>query len=43
MTLIEGFVRNQVFIDLSREIMYGDDQAYIDYPSRFPTDRKSVV
>ena len=37
MTLIEGFVRNQVFIDFSREIMYGDDQAYIDYPSRFPT------
>ena len=37
MTLIEGFVRNQVFIDFSCDVMYGDDQAYIDYPSRFPT------
>ena len=37
MTLIEGFVRNQVFIDFSCEVMFGDDQAYIDDPSRFPT------
>ena len=37
MTLIEGFVKNQVFIDFRSEVMYGDDQVYIDYPSRFPT------
>jgi len=37
MTLIEGFVRDQVFIDFAAEVMYGDDQCYLDYPCRFPT------
>ena len=37
MTIAEGFMRDQVYIDFGAEIMYGDDQAYIEYPSRFPT------
>lgn len=37
MNLIEGFVRDEVYVDFSSEVQYGDDQAYIDYPSRFPT------
>lgn len=37
MTLTEGFVRDEVFVDFGSEVMYGDDQAYIDYPTRFPT------
>ena len=37
MTIAEGFVRDQIYIDFGAEIMYGDDQAYINYPSRFPT------
>ena len=37
MTLTEGFVMEQLFIDFSSEPMYGDDQCYIDYPCRFPT------
>ena len=37
MTLIEGFVKDEIFIDFGAEIMYGDDQCYIDYPCRYPT------
>ena len=37
MTLIEGFVRDALFIDFGADVLYGDDQAYIDYPCRFPT------
>lgn len=37
MTLIEGFVRDEILIDFGAEIMYGDDQCYIDYPCRYPT------
>ena len=37
MTLIEGFVKDEVFIDFGAEVMYGDDQCYMDYPCRFPT------
>lgn len=37
MTLTEGFVKDEVFIDFGCEIMYGSDQAYISYPCRFPT------
>ena len=37
MTLIEGFVKDELFIDFGAEVMYGDDQTYIDYPCRFPT------
>ena len=37
MTLMEGFVKDEVFIDFGCEVMYGSDQAYISYPCRFPT------
>ena len=37
MTLMEGFVKDEVFIDFGTEIMYGSDQAYISYPIRFAT------
>ena len=37
MTLTEGFVKDEVFIDFGTEVLYGDDQCYIDYPCRFPT------
>ena len=37
MTLTEGFVRDEIFIDFGAEIMYGDDQCYLDHPCRFPT------
>lgn len=37
MTLMEGFIRDEIYIDFGAEIMYGDDQAYISYPVRFPT------
>ena len=38
MTLTEGFVRDEIFIDFGSEIMYGDDQCYIDYPCRFRSE-----
>ena len=28
---MEGFAKDQVFIDFDAELMYGDDQCYIDY------------
>jgi hypothetical protein len=37
MTLMEGFVRDEVFIDFGADNLYGSDQCYIDYPYRFPT------
>ena len=37
MNLLEGFVRDEIYIDFGAEVMYGDDQCYIDYPCRFPT------
>lgn len=37
MTLMEGFVRDEVFVDFDTDILYGSDQCYIDYPCRFPT------
>lgn len=37
MTLMEGFIRDEIYIDFGCEVMYGDDQCYIDYPCRFPT------
>jgi len=37
MNLLEGFVRDEIYIDFGAELMYGDDQCYIDYPCRFPT------
>ena len=37
MTLAEGFVKDQVFIDFSADVLYGSDQVFISYPCRFPT------
>ena len=37
MTLIEGFIRDNVFIDFGVEPVCGSDQADISYPVRFPT------
>ena len=37
MTLTENFIRNAIQLDSGAEVMYGDDQCYIDYPCRFPT------
>ena len=37
MTLIEGFVKDEVYIDFGADIHYGCDQVYLDYPCRFPT------
>lgn len=37
MNLIEGFVRDEIFVDFGSEIMYGSDQQNVNYPSRFPT------
>lgn len=36
MTLIEGFIRNQVFIDFCCEVMYGDDQVYTSSKKEYP-------
>lgn len=37
MTLMEGFVRDNIFIDFGSEILYGSDQANLTYPRRFAT------
>lgn len=37
MTLIEYFANENIFVDFGSEILYGDDQAYISYPTVFPT------
>ena len=37
MTLIEGVLKDHVFIDFGAEIMYGADQMYLDHPCRFAT------
>ena len=37
MTLIEGFARNEIFVDPHSEPIYGDDQCYMSYPERFAT------
>lgn len=37
MNLIEGFVRDEIFIDFSADVLYGSDQCYVSYPCRFPT------
>ncbi len=36
-TLIDRFMRENVSIDPHTEIMYGSDQAYVNYPRRFAT------
>ena len=37
MTLTEGFVKDEVFIDFGASVLYGSDQCFISYPCRFPT------
>ncbi len=37
MSLIERFLHDELFIDFGSEILYGDDQMYLDYPCRFAT------
>ena len=37
MMLVEGFLKDELFIDFGSEVMYGDDQCYVDYPCVFPT------
>lgn len=38
-TLSENFINTEIFIDFDSELIYGDDQAYICCPKRFPTVR----
>ena len=37
MTLLESFIRDEVYIDFGSEVTYGSDQVYIDYPCRIAT------
>lgn len=37
MTLIEGVLKDHVFIDFGAEILYGADQINLDHPCRFAT------
>ena len=37
MSLIERFLKDEMFIDFGAEVLYGDDQMYLDYPRRFAT------
>ena len=37
MTLLEGFVKDEIFIDFVADVLYGSDQCYVNYPCRFPT------
>ena len=37
MGMFERVIQDQVFIDFGSEILYGDDQMYLDYPTRFAT------
>ncbi len=37
MSLLEGFIKDTLFIDFSSEILYGSDQVCMDYLSRFAT------
>ncbi len=37
MGMFERIIQDQVFIDFGCEVLYGDDQMYLDYPTRFAT------
>ena len=37
MGMFEAVLKDNVFIDFGAEVMYGDDQMYLDYPTRFAT------
>lgn len=32
MTLIEGFVKDEIFIDFGADVLYGSDQCNVSYP-----------
>jgi len=38
-SLSEDFINTEIFIDFDSELIYGEDQAYICCPKRFPTVR----
>ena len=37
MSLIERFLKDELFIDFGSEVIYGFDQMYVDFPLRFAT------
>ena len=37
MTLLEGFVKDEVFIDFGADVLYSSDQCNVSFPCRFPT------
>lgn len=37
MTLLEGFVQDEIFIDFGADVIYGSDQCFDGHPCRFPT------
>ena len=37
MNLIEGFVRDEIFIDFGADVLYGSDQCNVSFSCRFPT------
>lgn len=37
MNFTKEFTKNAIWVDFGEEIMYGEDQAYINYPVSFPT------
>lgn len=39
----ETFINTEIFIDFSSELLYGEDQAYICYPVKFPTVRFQLM
>ena len=43
MTLIECIVNENIFIDFEKEIVYGSDQQFVNYPSRFATVGFSLI
>ena len=42
-TLSEAFINTEIFIDFESELIYGEDQAYICSPERFPTVRFQLM
>lgn len=42
-SLSETFINTEIFIDFSSELLYGEDQAYICYPVKFPTVRFQLM
>ena len=41
--LTESFINTEIFIDFNSEILYGEDQANVCYPVRFPTVRFQLM